>query len=94
MTCIPFDSGNGLTGFICTPTRASQTITAGDCPDCGRRTRFVSFHYEWYGTDSTCLRCGRRWSDGEWMPLPFARFARRDSIEAAKAEWRRNREDR
>lgn len=79
--------------IVCSPTLDSQTIRAGDCPDCGKRTRFICFHYPYYGTDSTCLRCGRHWSDGEWMPLPFERAARRNSIERAKRAWRRHREE-
>lgn len=85
--CTPFAS-DGFTGWVCSPTLTSQSIRAGDCPDYGKRTRFINFHYEWYGTDSTCLRCGRTWSDGERMPLPFERGARRKSIERAKRLWR------
>jgi len=92
VTCIPFDSDNGTTGFVCMPNLSRQAIRRGICPDCGKETRFISFYYEWYGSDATCLRCGRRWCDGEWMPLPFTRFARRDNIEQAKAAWRRNRD--
>lgn len=58
------------------------------CPDCKKRTRVLSFHVPWYGWDSTCLRCGRRWCDGEWMPLDFVRGSRRKSIDAAKRRWR------
>jgi len=32
----------------------------------------------------TCLNCGRRWSDGEWMPLAFERNSRQNSINIAK----------
>ena len=82
------DYGNFI---ICSPTLKRQSITAGECPDCKTWTRFINFTYEWYGTNSICLRCGRRWSDGEWMPLEFYRYARRDNIAAAKRVWRRNR---
>lgn len=49
----------------------------------------ISFHYMWYGWDSTCIRCGRQWMDGEWMELDFYRYARRDNINTAKSHWRR-----
>jgi hypothetical protein len=32
----------------------------------------IQFHTTWYGWDSTCIKCGRNWQDGEWMDLPFA----------------------
>ena len=69
------------------PTRKAVTTTV--CPDCGKRTRMLGWFTEWYGWDSCCLKCGRRWSDGEWMALDFVRGARQKSIERAKATWRR-----
>jgi len=80
--------------IICMPTLDHQWISAGECPDCRTWTRFINFAYEWYGVDSTCLRCGRQWGDSEWLPLEFARFARRNNIESAKRAWRRNRDAR
>jgi len=65
-----------------------KTLSCGMCPDCGRYTRFAHFHMTWQGWDSTCLRCGRRWGDGEWLPLDFSRYARRDSIDSAKRRWK------
>ena len=59
------------------------------CPDCKQRTRMLCFHTPWYGWDDTCLKCGRHWQDGEWMPLPFERRARQNSIDSAKRRWRR-----
>jgi hypothetical protein len=59
------------------------------CPDCKKKSIFVSFYQEWYGWDTTCLRCGRKWSDGEWMPFEFYRNARKDSIKSARARWKR-----
>jgi len=38
--------------------------------------------------DTTCIRCGRQWQDGEWMPLAFSRAARLESVERARAYWR------
>jgi hypothetical protein len=74
------------------PQPTMRAIHATCCPDCKRRTRMLAFFTPWYGWDSTCLRCGRRWQDGEWMPLPFVRGARGRSVEASKARWRRWRE--
>jgi hypothetical protein len=71
------------------PKAVKRSIHSGHCPDCKRNSRFIGLFYEWYGWDTTCLRCGRRWSDGEWMPLPFYQHARRDSIASAKSHWRR-----
>ena len=73
---------------VCTP-QGYRFAHAGTCLDCGKRTRFIGVHYEWYGPDKTCLRCGRSWSDGEWMPLDFVRQSRQRSIEAAKTAFRR-----
>ena len=71
------------------PQATSKSCKAGNCPDCKKRTRFIGFFTPWYGWDHTCIRCGRRWADGEWMPLPFMRGAREQSIESAKSYWRR-----
>lgn len=74
-------------------TRPSMAeISRGACPDCKRpRSAFVNLFTEWYGWDRTCLRCGRSWVDDEWISLPFYRFARRDSIAAARRGFRRAR---
>lgn len=72
-----------------TPRPDLAQITRGKCPDCERRSAFVQLHTPWYGWDTTCLRCGRNWADGEWIALPFCRTARRDSVAAAKRAYRR-----
>lgn len=68
----------------------AKSIVATTCPDCKKRTRMLGFHQEWYGWRETCLRCGRSWEDGEWLPLEFERGIRRRSIESAKRRWRRS----
>lgn len=65
-----------------------KAVRACVCPDCKKRTRMLGFFQEWYGWAFTCLRCGRRYADGEWLPLPFMRGARPTSIATAKAHWR------
>ena len=71
------------------PLVIERQIFAGTCPDCKKRTLFLAWHYEWHGWAQTCLRCGRRWSDGEWMPLDFERGAREKSIASAKERWQK-----
>ena len=73
---------------ICAP-QGERFAHAGTCLDCGKRTRFIGVSYLWYGPDKVCLRCGRRWSDGEWMPLDFVPQSRQKSIDGMKATFRR-----
>ncbi len=73
---------------IYAPKATAKFVKSGTCPDCHKRTRFLTFFTPWHGDDSTCLRCGRMWMDGEWMPLDFARGVREKSIEAAKKRFR------
>jgi hypothetical protein len=70
------------------PKATAKFISTTICPDCKQRTRMLQWFTPWYGFDSTCIRCGRSWSDGEWMPLDFVRQSRQRSIAAAKATWR------
>jgi hypothetical protein len=74
---------------ICAPPAIERKIFADACPDCGKRSRFLCWLYEWYGWEKTCIKCGRRWADGEWMPLEFERGARQKSIARAKEKWRK-----
>ena len=74
---------------IYAPPVTSKAITRGMCPDCKRRSAFIGFFQDWYGWRSTCMKCGREWDDGEWLPLDFARGVRRHNIERAKARYRR-----
>lgn len=78
-----------MSSHIHAPRATYKRAKAGRCNDCERRTRFVEFFTPWYGWDSTCLRCGRNWKDGEWMALPFMRGARQHNIDHAKGYWRR-----
>lgn len=59
------------------------------CADCQRYAPFTVLFTPYYGAELTCLRCGRRWSDGEWMALYFVRQSRQLSIAQAKKSWRR-----
>lgn len=71
------------------PQPTDRHVAAGTCPDCKRRTRFISTFTPWYGSHTTCLRCGRNWQDGEWIPLEFERGVRQRSIVSAKRRFRR-----
>ena len=73
---------------VCAPQPIKKLVHAGRCPDCKKWTRFIGLCYEWYGASMTCLKCGREFADGQWMPLHFYRYARRDNIAAAKRHWR------
>lgn len=83
------DSADELGVHIYAPQATAKKAFATTCPDCKRRTRMLARFTPWYGWDSTCLRCGRSWCDGEWMPLPFMRGARQHNIDEAKKYWRR-----
>lgn len=74
---------------ICAPLPTHRFHFKKVCLDCKKESLFIGVSYEWYGSDATCLRCGRKWCDGEWMPPGFYRNARRDSKRAAKAAYRR-----
>ena len=67
----------------------AKEAVATTCPDCKRRTRMLAFFTPWYGWESTCIRCGREFGDGEWLPLPFNRFCRKENVAAAKSLWRK-----
>jgi hypothetical protein len=67
----------------------AKSLTADKCPDCKQATIFVGFFQEWYGWTETCIRCGRRFADGEWLELEFSREARRDNIKSAIETWGR-----
>ena len=75
--------------YIHAPLATAKRAKAETCPDCKRRTRMLEFFTPWYGWTCTCIRCGRKWIDGEWMPLPFMRGARQHEIDRAKDHWRR-----
>lgn len=68
---------------------SAKSVTRDYCPDCKTQTRFMGFFQEWYGWTETCLRCGRKFADGEWMPLDFVRGVRASNIKQIKAHWRK-----
>ncbi len=76
------------------PPSTSRFAEVIDCPSCklahkqSTRSLHLVFSFEWYGPSRTCLRCGRRWEDGEWMPLGFWPGSRQENIKAAIKRWR------
>ncbi len=73
---------------IYAPPVIERRIVADKCPDCKKHTRFLLWGYQNYGSSTVCLRCGRHFEGGEWIPLDFVRGSRQKSIDAAKAKWR------
>ena len=70
------------------PHVAEKSAHVAECLDCKKRTRMLSFFTPYHGWQSTCILCGRKWCDGEWMDLPFVRGSRQKSIDAAKWMFR------
>ena len=59
------------------------------CPNCKPfQVAAVAAFQEWYGWMVTCLRCGERFEDGEWLPRPCERGWRLDSIARARKLYR------
>ncbi len=78
-----------MTIHIHAPQITAKAIHKTECPDCKERTAMLQYYTPWYGWDSTCLKCGRNWCDGEWMSLEFVRQSRQKSINYAKQLWRK-----
>lgn len=70
------------------PKPMRKAVHARVCPDCKKWTRMLCVFTPWYGWDTTCIRCGRMWIDGEWLPLDFCRGVRKQNVERAKARFR------
>ena len=70
------------------PESTDKSVRVATCPDCKKRTRMLAWFTPWYGWDSTCILCGRSWSDGEWLDLDFVRGSRQKSIASAKRRFR------
>lgn len=71
------------------PQPTDRRLDRMSCPTCSRRTYFAQWFTPWYGWDSTCLRCGDSWQDGEREQRPFMPKWRQKSIDSAKVRWRR-----
>ncbi len=74
---------------ILRPECITKHAESGTCPDCGQRTRFLSYTFEWFGPDATCIKCGRSFNEDGWVPLPFVRGSRQKEIARAKDRFRR-----
>lgn len=53
------------------------------CPTCKKKRYFWSWFQDWYGWESTCLKCGDRWQDGERCERPFRPRWRKESVKSA-----------
>lgn len=73
---------------ILRPEVVTKHATSGTCPDCKQRTRFLSYSYEWFDPDATCIKCGRSFNEDGWVPLPFVRGSRQKEITRAKERFR------
>lgn len=73
---------------ILRPECVTKSAIGGTCPDCKQRTRFLTYSYEWYGPDSTCIKCGRSFNEDGWVNLPFVRGSREKEIKRAKDRFR------
>ena len=67
----------------------AKRVVRFHCPDCKKNSRSIEFFQHYRGWTSTCINCGRQWSDGEWLPLDFCRGVRKDNIDSAKRLWRK-----
>lgn len=70
------------------PQPSEKRAARRTCPECNRRSVILSWFIEWYGWDSTCLRCGDSWADGYRRERPFMRGWRQKAIDAARKRWR------
>lgn len=70
------------------PSVVEKKAVACTCPDCGQRTRLLMFTYEWFGSDATCIKCGRSFNEDGWVALPFVRGSRAKEIAKAKERFR------
>jgi hypothetical protein len=73
---------------IYAPQCVEKRAIACTCPDCGKRTRILTYTYEWFGPDGTCILCGRSFNEDGWVPLPFVRGSRTKEITKAKERFR------
>ena len=74
---------------IYAPPVIEKHAQAGTCPDCGARTRFLVFTYEWHGPDATCIKCGRSFNEDGWAALPFVRGSRQKEIAQVRDRFRK-----
>jgi len=70
------------------PQVITKHAAACVCPDCGQRTRILSYTYEWFGPDGTCIKCGRSFNEDGWAALPFVRGSRQKEIARARERFR------
>lgn len=77
---------------ICRAQAVARALRKFACDNCGCDRWHTVIFYEWYGPSGTCLRCGESFEGNEYLPRPFARGWRKESIRQAKVTWRRLRD--
>lgn len=75
--------------IVCGPPRGIyHRLTDFTCWTCEVETRMVqTWDGAYYGTTLYCLECGDVWADGYRYERPFARYWKRDRIQAATKMW-------
>jgi hypothetical protein len=74
---------------ISIPSTVEMRIERYKCSDCKKLKYFVVSYYEWYGSNMTCLNCGRDYNEDGWMPFyPPYKTARKDNICNTKKKYR------
>lgn len=73
---------------ILAPAPITRKLLRLKCTTCEKKTWFTCWHYEWYGSSKTCLRCGENFADNQRCERPFAPGWRKRSIQDAKRLWR------
>lgn len=72
---------------ICRPKISDVRRRKALCPTCGGIRVMIEWFEEWYGWNSTCIRCGEQWQDAEPVERPFAPRWRQKNIRAALDLW-------
>ncbi len=77
------------TVHIHAPPAIERSIRWVDCLDCKKRSPFAILSYDYYGPSACCMRCGRRYQEGEWCALDFCRNSRKANRDSMRAAWKR-----
>ena len=77
--------------YICASAPLAIRLDRLFCPTCKKQRFFLIAHYECYGSDLTCLRCGEQFDTEEGRKArPFCPGWRKQNIKSAKKLWRRH----
>ena len=76
-----------MTLHIYAPQPMSMQILTQLCPTCEKETEILGEHFEWYGSEYTCLECGEAWDEDGRKERPFERAWRKRRVEQARARY-------